>query len=128
MMDLYFGCSNDILGHFVSWADEKPNDELIYRLQYIDGRLAPNNTKGYQARFWHLTDVGLYAVSFWDYTVDKRPGSNFTFLTDQKMKLVDMLPYFAKIFPKEYARFPEIELLQDEFSVSTIEEVQGRNK
>lgn len=127
MTDLYFGCSNREVGHHLI-GDESDRKELEEKIGFggFDTCLAPMGTRGYGARFWYITDLDLYAVSFWDYTVDTRPNSNSIFFTDQKMDVSEMLPYFESKFPEIYARFPEIRLLQDVWSNITVAEAKDR--
>lgn len=124
MVDIYFGCIGES-GHSL-WPSSL-NKEYWDLAKSFDGSLCPNGRKGYAARFWYLEDFKLYAVSFWDYTVDSRLNSHSTFFTDQKMDTKDMLPYFEKIYPEVFKRLPEIKLLHDNFITTTAAESKGRN-
>lgn len=127
MTDLYFGCSNQEVGHYLQ-GDDDDCKLLQAKLGFgcLDGCLPPMGTKGYGARFWYITDLELYAVSFWDYTVDTRLNSHSTFFTDKEMAVKEMLPYFESKFPEIYARFPEIRLLHDTWSNITVAEAKDR--
>lgn len=126
MADFYFGCI-DRPGHYL-WDTNLISQVYFDSLCGFDGRLAPSNAKGYQARFWFLVDIDYYAVSFWDYTVDKRGKSNSIFFTDKKMAVEEMLPYFKNLFPTIFERLPEIEPLysKDDFTAITNDEAKKR--
>ena len=126
MTDFYFGCV-DMAGHFL-WDTNLRSQGCFHIFCGFDARLAPLNEKGYQARFWFLEDIDYYAVSFWDYTIDKRGKSNSIFFTNKKMEVEEILPYFENLFPTIFERLPEIEPLysSDGFTTITSDEAKKR--
>ncbi len=80
----------------------------------FDGTLAPSDNKvPYVAVISRLDNIGAWAVSFWDNTIDTRPGSNSIFFIPQNKVIVNikahqLLTQCKNIFPEIWTRFPEI--------------------
>lgn len=98
----YFGC-NDQPGHYmhspgmkVQWGFCR-NNPWGYS---IDGGLL----KGHKERFVLTHKDGWTALSFVDNTVDKRPGSNSSFLAEGTFTLDEMFELARKNFPHIAAR------------------------
>jgi hypothetical protein len=107
---LYFGC-HQAAGHYL-W---QPGMHKIYRIgaesfDWVDGALCPRGPEvPYVAAFTRLGGWGYSAISFWDYTVDKRGKSNSNFLAASlTVEPNGMLKQSKVIFPEVWARLPEV--------------------
>lgn len=91
----YFGCADHRAGHFWFQPGMIPwKAPLSMAAEKIDGRCAPRNTS--KAGVCMLTYLeGWSILAWWDYSVDKRPGSNSalvakgTYSFDQMMLLLN---------------------------------------
>lgn len=109
----YFGCYKGV-GHYLFSENmaqcyfDKQSKELIY----FDGKLADQESEEpYIATIARLSSLGLTALSFWDYTIDKRGGSNCIFFAPSlTITPEEMMEECAKRFPKAWSRFPGVEL------------------
>lgn len=114
---LYFGC-HDGAGHYLH-EPGMVRCHGINQPRNFDGLLAPqDSTKPYIAAVSRLEGWGMSALSFWDYSVDKRPGSNsIFFFTSLDISPDDMLAVAKKRFPSVFARLPiEVTLKTSEVS------------
>jgi hypothetical protein len=126
MKIFYFGCVEQA-GHYL-WV---PGPRSAYRestpwganapwgANGIDGMLAPHEnprcgylTKGYGCDCSQREGVaaihykdGWTAISFWDRSVDTRPGCNSTFLADGNYTFEEMLAHAQNYFPSVMERF-----------------------
>ena len=99
----YFGCI-ERPGHYF-W---KPNGTKIYDPigpwgYAVDGKLAPSGKQVQRIAALHHKD-GWTALSFWDRSVDERPGSNSAFVTEQTLSFDAMLALAQSFFPQVFAR------------------------
>jgi hypothetical protein len=114
---LYFGCHQQA-GHYF-W---EPGMRRFYHhiasrgIESIDGVLCPRGPeKPYIAAFSRLGGWGYSALSFWDYTVDRRPKSNSNFLAPSlTIAPAELLAQSRLVFPEVWARLPTIRLLEGE--------------
>jgi hypothetical protein len=114
---LFFGCHR-VAGHYLhrrhmSTVSTLPERKLVA----FDGMLAPkcgaHPNDPYVATVTRLEGWGCTALSFWDYTVDARIGSNCIFFAPSlTITPEDLLKEAALNFPTIWHRFPEIVLLQ----------------
>lgn len=112
----YFGC-HIRAGHFL-WAPGMAS-HIYYPPMFLDGELAPVSKEWYEqqfiVKFWRLHGVPPMpwsAFSFWDRTVDKRPGSNSIFyVPGHTVSQEDMVAVTRRLFPEVWARLPELTLL-----------------
>lgn len=112
---LYFGC-NDRPGHYL-WEERMIMAHANGLPRNFDGLLAPQNTrKPYIAAVSRLGGWGLSALSFWDYSVDSRSGSNSIIFAPSLTITPDELLSEAKCrFPQVFARIPsEVVLMATE--------------
>lgn len=114
---LYFGCrSRNDIGHFLSAPGMRT--ERSYALtsifNHFDGVLCPHPERGvgpYLAAFSRLGGLGYSALSFWDYSADKRSASNANFFAPNlTISAEDMLEQSKQMFPEVWARLPEVRL------------------
>ncbi len=127
-MILFFGCWTD-LGHYL-WTPERSRarfgppglgvfgwETAVPWGHHLDGGLAPLDERGarlaegvvavHKATMYVRTprEVTWTALSWWDRSVDKRPGSSATFLTDEELPDVELLARAKLYFPSVFARF-----------------------
>lgn len=110
---LYFGCYQQA-GHYLFQEGMRGQyyDRAIEKLTRFDGMLAPqDSTLPYIATVSRLEGFGVSALSFWDYSVDKRGGCNSIFFAPY----LDISPSAfihdaAARFPEVWARLPEVKL------------------
>ena len=107
----YFGCGTES-GHYL-FSDTRGrqsnrSDPLIHKLSHMDGVLPPLSEKYlYRASVSRLGGIGFSALSWWDRSVDKRPGSNSTvFIPWPDMPADDLIDYAASRFPWVFKRLP----------------------
>lgn len=103
----YFGCW-DRAGHHVytpqgTYAERYDPATFLERL---DGLLPPADESQMEgaAKLYHFN--GCTVLSFWDRTIDKRPGSSSTFLMPGKLAFGEMVELCEHNFPGIYRRFP----------------------
>ncbi len=105
----YFGCVREISGHYLyTQHGDRPTraelDSIPQRLRCPDGTFAPRMTKAPgQALLTH--HEGWTILSFWDYSIDHRPGSNSTFLINALVDFKDAMEYAKAAFPSIWTRF-----------------------
>ena len=107
---LYFGCHQQA-GHYL-WAEGMRNWGLgrkFDKLTRLDGMLPPqDSTAPYIATVSRLEGVGASALAFWDYSVDKRGGSNsVVFAPSLDIEPADLLAEAQKRFPQVFGRLPQ---------------------
>lgn len=111
---LYFGCHEES-GHFL-WRPGMARHPYSERaLAYFDGRLAPqDDTTPYVGVISHLGGWGVTALSFWDYTIDKRPGSNSNVFAPSLIVSPELLlKGFKQNFPEVWRRLPSFRLREE---------------
>lgn len=104
---IYFGCHNSRPGHYMFEQGMLPvHDSRLPR--YFDGQLAPQDSREpYIAAVSRLEGWGMTALSFWDNSVDKRPGSNsIIFAPSLTISPDDLLSEAQRRFPQVFARLP----------------------
>lgn len=103
---LYFGCHNGP-GHYL-WVEGMISTHAHGLPRNFDGLLAPQNTrKPYIASVSRLEGWGMSALSFWDYSVDSRPGSNsIIFAPSLTITPEEFLSEAKRRFPQVFARIP----------------------
>lgn len=70
----------------------------------IDGSLAPKNDRTANKAVVTHKD-GWTALSFWDYTIDSRPGANANFLTRGEYDFAEMIELATEQWPQIMRRF-----------------------
>lgn len=108
---LYFGCVDQV-GHYLwdRYGKSGYSEPWMRRLACFDGQLAPQWTnEPFVAVISRLGSYRLTALSFWDNTVDKRPGSNSILFTPSLVCSPEtMLLGATSQFPHIWKRFPVI--------------------
>lgn len=113
---LYFGCLSRP-GHALflpgmrSVSASRTNG--LYGLNSFDGMLAPqDDRRPYRAVLSRLPGWGLSALSFWDHTVDPRPGSNSIVFAPSTITSADgIVAGFRQNFPMAFDRLPSLEIV-----------------
>jgi len=106
---IYFGCHQQP-GHYTfaegmrSYRGRGSRD-----VSSFDGMLAPQNSAApYLATISRLGGWGATALSFWDYSVDKRGGCNsIVFAPLLDIEPDEMLSEAMRRFPQVFARLPQ---------------------
>lgn len=109
----YFGCV-ERPGHFL--FDERlvtvydRQGSVARSLNHFDGALCyPEKDGPYIAALSRLWGLGYSALSFWDYTVDKRGACNSNFfIPDLNGTPAELLAIAGARFPRIFARLPAI--------------------
>lgn len=101
---LYFGCIKEA-GHYLF----APQDKNIYGewhrwIAPRDGLLAPTFCREAGKALLHHYD-GFTVLAFWDYSVDKRPGSNSMFIVPGIKSFHTTMQAASKYFPQVCDRF-----------------------
>lgn len=111
---LYFGC-NDRPGHHL-WEERMIRSGGYSMHSGFDGKLAPQkSSKPYIATVSRLEGWGLSALSFWDYSVDSRSGSNsIIFAPSLTITPDELLSEAKRRFPQVFARIPSDVVLMAE--------------
>lgn len=110
----YFGCG-EYAGHHLH--DESGHRAVVNvtwrRLGSFDGLLPPQDTShGYLATVTRLPAFGVSALAFWDYSVDKRGGSNSViFAPSMTITPEDLLAEAQRRFPWVFSRLPQAVVL-----------------
>lgn len=107
----YFGCwerhghyLRDHTGKMLSYS----NNDLPW--DQIDGVLCPNDTQEQGVVKIHHAK-GWTAAAFWDYSIDKRPGSNSVLFVEDLLDITTVISEFKETFPHIYKRF-DFELVE----------------
>ena len=106
MKTYYFGCWDEMKGHYLKDENKKSisfhNNDLPW--ENFDGELAPKNTnKAGIAKIHHKGN--WTALSFWDYSIDQRPGSNSIFFIEGIHGFHHIIEFIKKYFPDIVKRF-----------------------
>jgi hypothetical protein len=109
---LYFGCYRQAGHYLFAKGMRSVSDRTLRKLEYLDGKLPPqHDTTPYVASISRLGGWGMTALAFWDYTVDKRGGSNSVFFAPSlTISPEDLLAGAKQHFPEVWARLPEVKL------------------
>jgi hypothetical protein len=111
----YFGCK-DRPGHYLFGEDESIGryHGRSYRdwRGMVDGIFPPRSTQKQGAAAIHFVH-GCTVLSFWDYSVDSRPGSNSTFFIPGKHNFDSALAEAQKRFPWVFARMKPTDAVYD---------------
>lgn len=105
----YFGCVREA-GHYL--FDERLQKKYSYdfpyrQLGHFDGALCYKETKHNEAALTRIWGLGYSALSFWDYSVDSRGGSNSNFFIPEMNATPEQLLHIAaQRFPTIFARLP----------------------
>lgn len=103
MKVLYFGCIREV-GHYLydtKWT--RSLDFSVVPWDEIDGKLCPQETTDQGASELHQKE-GWTALAFWDYSIDKRPGSNSVFFAEGLHTFAEMCQISREHFPQVYER------------------------
>lgn len=125
---LFFGCQNGKYGHFAfapGWRLASGREARI--LEKNDGKLAPKSKHGNQIEgkarvVYGIDEDGGYALlSFWDRSVDSRPGSNVIFFVhiepNDSCDDEEILKRCKEAWPEVFARFKfEVEIVSESYS------------
>lgn len=108
---LFFGCI-ERGGHFLVDRSLLRALPMYSDLAHLDGQLAPKtHQRPYEAVMSRLGGWGLTALSFWDYSIDTRPGSNaIVFAPSLIISGEALLGSAEKVFPRIWKRFPAISI------------------
>lgn len=104
-------------GHNLYGAQLQPPD-IDYDAAYhligaLDQGFAPKSTRAQGAA--NLVEVrGWTVLAWWDYTGDKRPGSNSALIVEGCHSFDDVLHVMAEAFPTVYRRQPHVLRLTEE--------------
>lgn len=104
----YFGCGKDA-GHYVFAEGAKRIDYRVQdALARFDGRLAPQpEGEPYLVAWSRLGGWKATALSWWDRSTDKRPGSNsIIFAPSLTIDPVETLVEANRRFPWVFSRLP----------------------
>lgn len=114
LIPLYFGCHREA-GHylFTVGMESLGARRNSYRdlETFIDGSFCPTGLpQSQQEGVANLTHMnrdyhGLTILSFWDRSVDSRPGSNSNFILPGVLNFQQALEESKKQFPKVFSRF-----------------------
>lgn len=100
----YFGCIRDS-GHYFWKSPINRGTNAIGPWGFrIDGGLCPKSRVEGAAAITKLN--GWTALSFWDNSVDRRPGSNSNFLTNEDLDFEGMIAKARVRFPQVIDRLP----------------------
>lgn len=104
---LYFGCRHEA-GHYVFRENGRTDYWLEDGIGRFDGKLAPQpEAELYVAALSRLGGWGLSALSWWDRSVDRRPGSNsILFAPSLTIEPIEILVEGTKRFPWVFDRLP----------------------
>ena len=104
---LYFGC-HQRPGHYLFSEGMRRSYDLV-RLANFDGALPSQmSTDPYIATISRLEGWGMTALAFWDYSVDKRGGSNsVVFAPSLDIAPTDLLAQAQARFPAVFERLPQ---------------------
>lgn len=106
MKTYYFGCCDGIKGHYLKNENRVGisfyNNELPWK--NFDGKLAPKRTNKAGIAKLHHKD-NWTALSFWDYSIDHRPGSNSIFFSEGVRTFEQMIQINKTAFPDIMKRF-----------------------
>lgn len=107
----YFGCGPREAGHycFDHRGQKHYGDRFGIQWGKFDGTLPPQpEREGYVASFSRLGGWGKAALSWWDYSMDKRGASNSTVLCPRVLIApAEMYVEAQRIFPWVFARLPQ---------------------
>lgn len=110
----YFGCIGQ-LGHYLfkagygsvdarAYIHRYPNNNVSF-LQFIDGIYTPAKTK--EQGKYQVTQIGDNCIISWhDYTMDKRPGSNSNVIGIGYNNPEELLTDAINLFPSVFNRQP----------------------
>ncbi len=125
-MILYFGCwSKDKIGHYMYDPSGETHrfrgprhgvsDHYEQNIPWgynVDGGLAPHGANFGVAAFHQLHSFAgspeekwWSALSWWDSSADRRPGSSSTFIIDEKASPAELLEVARLKFPTIFTRF-----------------------
>jgi len=110
----YFGPWQQV-GHYMRSDDHLPKDSEGYRKLHgftksnpwgyeVDGGLCPKGESEGVAAIHHKD--GWTALSFWDYTVDTRPGSHSTYLAEGDFNFEQMVQMAMRRFSERWNKMP----------------------
>jgi len=108
MKILYFGCYRDKGHYFWSEGFSKPRwSDTVTQIPWgiqVDTGLCPKGPQIQGRAAFHQKD-GWTAISFWDRTVDTRPGSHSTFLCENTLDFDAMVALCKETFPTIWERY-----------------------
>lgn len=105
----YFGCHGQAGHHVFDEKMYREHRQETRRLSNFDGALpAQDDTTPYVATISRLGGFNMTALAFWDYSVDKRGGSNSViFAPGLDMTPEQLLVEAQRRFPKVFGRLPQ---------------------
>jgi hypothetical protein len=109
----FFGCANRAVGHYLFEAWEGGGVDTcrgwkVGPWEALDGKLVPEKIRGQnqpQGQAYVTHKNGWTALSFWDRSVDKRHGSNFSLIVDKETGGEEILELARRRMPKVMERF-----------------------
>ena len=116
---LYFGCREQP-GHYLMYGNGQ-TAKWGHPLGKFDGALCLSPALGpFVAALSRLGPFGYSALAFWDYTVDKRSGSNsIIFAPSLDISAEDMVAGARRHLPLFAKRWPEIDVSRAEYRPDT---------
>lgn len=105
---LYFGCWNEP-GHYLYDRDGRrhfePRRGVPFRYTILDAGLLPPDGPATEG-VCHRAQIGGWTIiSFWDRSIDSRPGSNSSFLCPGDFTFEEMLAAARMFYPQICERF-----------------------
>lgn len=121
---LYYGCDLRESGHYAwrpnwqRWRAPTPFDGTTGSATMLDGGgfTPPMGEENGKARLTHVD--GWTVLSFWDNSMDKRPGSHATFAVDDTVDFETMLQLAREAYPAVFGRM--------QFEVTLVYTSEGR--
>lgn len=107
----YFGCWGGE-GHFLRtvkkrYISNQHIPDLPFHYAKLDGGFLDQSSREQREGFARFLHVGRFTViSFWDRTVDHRPGSNSAFVIRGEYSFDDAIEISKRAFPDIWRRFP----------------------
>ena len=116
---LYFGCHVDS-GHFLWRANGVREHRHGHPFGQFDGTLClPRAVGQHVASLSRLGFAGYSVLAFWDYTIDKRPGSNsIIFAPSLDLSALEIAEGAKKHLPLFACRWPNLDVSRAEYRPS----------
>lgn len=110
----YFGCIGQIGHHLFDVNERHLNYDRHPLAKFLDGgflRLCEAPDIKAREGWVYVTRIGTSwtVLSFWDHTVDGRPGSNSNFILPGAFSYKDAMDWSRQAFPQVFARFNTFE-------------------
>lgn len=105
----YFGCV-DRPGHYLFYSrrtvqERDLPDDFPVNPYVLDGRLLPPKLPQVEGRAELIHFTGWTVLSFWDRSVDRRPGCNSAFILRGRYNFNEAVEFAKEHYPWVWARF-----------------------